>query len=42
MARHLGTFDIPWEGDALFPSLELAVGSLLAQIRADTQAVRWT
>lgn len=40
MARHLGTFNIPWAGNALFPSLELAVGSLLAQMREETRAIR--
>ncbi|KAG0666690.1 hypothetical protein C6P46_004357 [Rhodotorula mucilaginosa] len=42
MARHLGTFNIPWAGNALFPSLELAVGSLLAQMREETRAIRWS
>ena len=42
MARHLGTFNIPWAGNALFPSLELAVGSLLAQMREETRALPWS
>ncbi|GAA5989132.1 hypothetical protein JCM10908_001173 [Rhodotorula pacifica] len=40
LAVHLGSFNVPWDGDAIFPSLELAVGSLLAQIRLETREVR--
>lgn len=42
MARHLGTFNIPWAGNALFPSLELAVGCLLAQMCEETRVIRWS